>query len=312
MKKSVLFKINSLYRDNFRVTGYTFGSGEKALCVVGNMRGNEIQQIYTCSQLIQRLKKLEEEGRIREGREILVIPSCNPHSMNIGKRFWPTDNTDINRMFPGYDLGETTQRIAAGIFDVIKEYKNGIQLTSFYMPGVFLPHLRMMTTGFENTELAKKFGLPYVVLRNTRPYDTTTLNYNWQIWETNAFSLYTTSTDKIDRQSAKLGVQSILNFMAAEEMIDYKGPAGYQSEILDDRELVSARVRHSGIFECLVQVGQEVSKGERLARVLDPCDGEQKEEIDSPVDGIIFFAHDEPLTYENTAVFKIIKREPNH
>ena len=42
MKKSVLFKINSLYRDNFRVTGYTFGSGEKALCVVGNMRGNEI------------------------------------------------------------------------------------------------------------------------------------------------------------------------------------------------------------------------------------------------------------------------------
>ena len=55
MDKSVIYKINSLYRDNFRVTGYTFGEGEKALCVVGSIRGNEIQQIYTCSQLIQRL-----------------------------------------------------------------------------------------------------------------------------------------------------------------------------------------------------------------------------------------------------------------
>lgn len=308
MKKSVIFKIDSLYRDNFRVNGYTFGSGEKAICVAGAMRGNEIQQIYTCSQLIQRLKKLEDQGKICEGKEILVIPSCNPYSMNIQKRFWPIDNTDVNRMFPGYDLGETTQRIAAGIFEKIKEYKNGIQLASFYMPGVFLPHLRMMTTGFENTELAKKFGLPYVVLRNTRPYDTTTLNYNWQIWETNAFSLYTTSTDKIDRKSARLGVQSMLNFMAAEGIIDYKGPAGYQSEVLDDSELISARVSQSGIFECFVEVGQEVMRGELLARVLNPCDGEEKEKLLSPVDGIIFFAHDEPMTYANTAVFKIIKR----
>ena len=41
----------------------------------------------------------------------------------IKKRFWSIDNTDINRMFPGYDKGETTQRIAAGIFEKIKDYK---------------------------------------------------------------------------------------------------------------------------------------------------------------------------------------------
>ena len=31
------------------------------------------------------------------------------------------------------------------------------------------------------------FGLPYAFIRTPRPYDTTTLNYNWQIWETKAF-----------------------------------------------------------------------------------------------------------------------------
>lgn len=55
--------------------------------------------------------------------------------MNIHKRFWPVDNTDVNRMFPGYDKGETTQRIAAGIFETVSGYDYGIQLASFYLRG---------------------------------------------------------------------------------------------------------------------------------------------------------------------------------
>ena len=118
-----------MFRDDFRVTGYIFGEGKKALCVVGSVRGNEYQQIYTCSMLIKRLTELEGAGLINSENQILIIPSLNPYSMNIGKRFWPTDNTDINRMFPGYSLGETTQRIADGVFKVISQYDNGIQFT---------------------------------------------------------------------------------------------------------------------------------------------------------------------------------------
>ena len=145
------------------------------------MRGNEVQQLYVCSQLVKKFKQLEEESRIKAGHKILIIPSINPYSMNIQKRFWPTDYTDINRMYPGYDQGETTQRIADGVFKEIKDYKFGIQFTSFYMPGEFMPHIRMMEEGFSETELAKEFDMPYVVLRKVRPYDTTTLNYNWQV-----------------------------------------------------------------------------------------------------------------------------------
>lgn len=59
---------------------------------------------------------LSGRGLLNGGKSILVIPAANAFSMNIHKRFWPVDNTDVNRMFPGYDKGETTQRIAAGIF----------------------------------------------------------------------------------------------------------------------------------------------------------------------------------------------------
>lgn len=141
MNKRIIYEIKGMYRDDFRVTGYEFGEGEKSVCIIGNTRGNEIQQIYCCSQLIKKMKQLEEEGRIKEGHKILVIPSVNPYSVNIKKRFWPTDNTDINRMFPGYNLGETTQRIADGVFKEIMDYKYGIQFASFYMPGDFVPHI---------------------------------------------------------------------------------------------------------------------------------------------------------------------------
>ena len=309
MEKVTLYEIKALYRDNFRVTGYRFGSGEKAVCILGSTRGHENQQVYCCSQLVKRLKALEEKGRIAEGKEILVIPCANPHSMNIKKRFWDIDNTDINRMFPGYDAGETTQRIAAGIFEAVKDYSFGIQFTSFYMKGTFMPHVRMMQTGYENIDLARQFGLPYVVVRKPRPFDTATLNYNWQIWETDAFSVYTTNTERIDKVSARQAVEAILNFMSRQGVIRYPGYEGYLSRVVDDSQLATVRAQAAGFFECKVSVGDQVEKGELLAQILDPFDGSLRSNILSPVDGTILFAQDEAMTYDSTALFKIVLQE---
>ena len=80
---------------------------------------------------------LENHGFLQKGLSVTVIPSATPFSMNIGKRFWAMDDTDINRMFPGYDKGKTTQRIAAGLFEKLQGYEYGIQKASFYMPGEF-------------------------------------------------------------------------------------------------------------------------------------------------------------------------------
>lgn len=306
MEKQLIYTIPSLYRDDFRIHGYRFGSGKKALCVVGSLRGNEYQQIYTCSQLIRRLKKLEAEGKLDPEKEILVIPSLNPCSMNIEKRFWPTDNTDINRMFPGYNLGETTQRIAAGVFDVVSAYENGIQFASFYMPGSFCPHVRIMKTGYENVEKARQFGLPYIVLKVPRPYDTTTLNYNWQIWETDAFSLYTTTTERLEEESAAEIVDAILRFMAANAILMEEREKGMDCKVVSDREFLSVRPKTAGLFQAAVGVRQQVKKGQLLARILDTCVGDVIEELYAPADGVIFFLHDKPLVYANTAVIKLL------
>lgn len=306
MEKTILYELKSLYRDNMRITGIKFGEGEKSAVIVGGVRGNEVQQMFVCSKLVQKLQKLEEQGKIVEGKSILVVPAINPYSINVEKRFWPTDNTDINRMFPGYNLGETTQRIAAGFFEAVQGYEYGIHFASNYISGKFVPHVRVMETGWEDQESASDFGLKYTVIRKPRPYDTTTLAYNWQVWETKSFSLFTNQTDTIDMEDAKEMVNAVLNFLNNKGIIEFKNHKGYISSVIDEEHMLSIKSTSAGIFQNLVRTNQSVRRGQVLAHILDPFDGSIKEEILAPENGIIFFVHSKSLAFANAVLFKMI------
>lgn len=302
--------MKSPYRDDFNIEGYRFGEGEKTLAIVGAMRGDEIQQQYICAKMVAVLKDLERKGRIADGKSILVIPSCNPFSMNVSKRFWAMDGTDINRMFPGYDKGETTQRIAAALFAQIKDYRYGIQMASFYMPGDFVPHVRMLQTGYEDVETASHFGLPFVTIRKPLPYDTTLLNYNWQIWGCKAFSLYAGQTNYVEDSTSMQSVEAILRFLNKEGIVAYRNKnAGYESVVLDEKDLCNVIARRAGIFYRLKNTGMAVKEGDVLAQILDPYDSCVLEEVKAPVDGVVFFAHNKPLALEHAILYRIIKEE---
>ena len=46
--------------------------------------------------------------------------------------------------------------------------------------------------------------------------------------------------------------------------------------------------------------------GQPLAEIIHPYDGEIMETLYAPMDGRVFFIHNEPLTYANTAVIKLV------
>ncbi len=306
MKKKKIFELQSLYRENLVIEGYEFGEGGLGACIVGSLRGNEIQQLYVCSQLIRKLKEIEADNPERIKKKVMIVPSANHYSLNIGQRFWAPDHTDINRMFPGYDEGETVQRIADGIFQGIKDYPYGLQFTSNYVAGDYAPHIRIMRTGLEDIEDAKKFGMPYVVLREPRPYDTTTLNYNWQIWDTDAFSIYTGATDCVDNEKALMSYNAVLRFLNAKHIVDCPVEENQDSIIINEERLSTVQTKRAGLFHTLASTGQEIKKGDTLAFIYDPFEGDVREEIKSPVDGTVFFNYTKPMVYAKTIAFKIL------
>ena len=308
MRIETIFEIKSPYRYDFRIDGYWFGSGEKTVAIVGAMRGDEIQQQYICARIVEALKDAEYRNKIADGKSILVIPSCNPFSMNVSKRFWAMDGTDINRMFPGYDKGETTQRISAAVFEYIKDFEYGMQMASFYMPGEFVPHVRMLKTGYEDIATAQLFGMPFVTVRKPLPFDTTLLNYNWQIWGAKAFSIYAGQTNYVEDSTSCLTIDSILRFLKKIHVLDVRVQnAGYESIVLDEEELVNVIARRAGIFYRMIGAGPHVKEGQVLARILDPYDCSVLEEVKAPVSGTVFFAHNKPLTLEHAIIYRIQK-----
>lgn len=308
MYREKLYSLEGIYRDEFKITGFRFGQGDKSACVVGSLRGNEYQQMYICSQLIKELKKLEEHGQIAGNKSVLVIPCLNQYATNIDRRFWPLDDSDINRKFPGHIHGDTTQQIAAHIMKIIKGYSYGIQLTSFYMPGKFMPHVRMMETGFQNPSLANLFGLPFVVIRKPKPMDTTTLNYNWQMSGTSAFSLYTHCSDYVDDTSARQAVASILRFLTRMGIIKYNNHSGYIAEVINEDDLLPIMTDTAGFYRRLKEPGDAVYRGDVLGEIIDPYSGEAASKVLSPTEGLIFFAYTEPTVMEDEVVYKVIRR----
>ena len=309
MKQEILFTLDTPYRQQLEVEAFRFGEGEKTCAIVGALRGNEIQQVYLCGQIVKALKRLEEKGGIRPGKEILVVPCVNHFSMNVGSRFWPMDHTDINRMFPGYDAGETTQRIADALFRAVQGYRYGIQTASFYLPGDFIPHIRLMETGYEAKPEAMLFGMPYVVMHKPQPFDTTMLSYNWQIWDTMAFSVYTTETDEIDEASAQDAVLSVFRFLRELEVIDCDCPPGFISQFVEEETMENVLTPQGGIFRRLRRPGDRVLEGDVLAEILNPLTGEIKALLKSPCDGVVFFAAKNPLTPQHTVAFRIIRNQ---
>ena len=308
MYKEEICVVKSPCREDMVVHGYRFGKGEQSACILGSVRGNEMQQMYICSQLVRALKELEANGCINAGKSIMVIPVVNALGMNVSRRFFGVENMDINRMFPGKEDGDTTDRIAFQIFEKIKGYTYGIQLTSFYMTGEFVPHVRMMETGYQNTSLANLFGLPYVVVRKPTPIDIKTLNYNWQNEMTAAFSVYTNKNDTIDEKSARQAVAAVLRFLTRMGIIRYESHSGYISHVIMEEDLTDVHVKNGGIFKGLVSPGEDVRYGYLLAEIIDPYEGYVKETITAPTDGIVFFAHTEPLISQGGIAYCLIHR----
>lgn len=308
------------YRDPMDVRAFSFGvdakgrslgkgahahSLKRALCLVAGIRGDEIQQTLVCALLVDCLTKMESSGMLVPGNLVCVIPCANPASMGIGKRFWPGDKTDINRMFPGDATGETTQRVAAALFDHFRGFRYGVHLSSFYLEGDFLPHVRVMHGPGERRNHGADFGLPYVTHYAPGSFDTATLHYNWRADGTEAYTFYTKETTVADEAAASEAVRSVLRFMSARGIAQPVSPGGYRSVELAERALVPVSVPTGGVYCPQVQIGSVVEKGQLLAYVRDLLRGNVAAKMLAPCDGVVFYRARTPLVNEQTLAFQI-------
>ena len=97
--------------------------------------------------------------------------------------------------------------------------------------------------------------------------------------------------------------------MSKQHIIRYNGKNGYLSQVIESEDFIPVRAADAGFFESFVKAGDEIKKGQVLARIHDPYLGTVRSTLCAPVHGTVGFVHDEAVTYEHAAVLKVIREE---
>ena len=308
MEKIEVLRIESLSRAPLVVEGYLFkGTNSKApkVAIVGAMEGDSILPLYCASTMVDFFKNKIDKKNIKG--DVLIIPSINHYALNIGKWFWPLDNTDLNMMFPGYELGETTQRIAKKVFDAISGYDYGIILERRPDPATCLPYIKLYKSGYEDLESAKRFGFKMIHHRTMKSIDTVTLQYNWQLWGTKAFSIMCPSDNQVDKKIASQINQAMIRFMDNKKILNYHIFNGYESTVIDRNSIEVVKSPRSGIFISKELPGNYVSKDQVIGEIVHSLEGDVIHQFLAPCNGMITCFYSNSLIYEHAVAFRIAK-----
>ena len=298
MEKIEILRIESLSRAPLVIEGYLFKGTNKIapkVAIVGAMEGESILPLYCASTMVDFFKNKIDKKNIKG--DVLIIPSINHYALNIGKRFWPLDNTDINMMFPGYELGETTQRIAKKVFDAISGYDYGIILERRPDPATCLPYIKLYKSGYEDLESAKRFGFKMIHHRTMKSIDTVTLQYNWQLWGTKAFSIMCPSDNQVDKKIASQINQAMIRFMDNKKILNYHIFNGYESTVIDRNSIEVVKSPRSGIFISKELPGNYVSKDQVIGEIVHSLEGDVIHQFLAPCNGMITCFYSNSLIY---------------
>ncbi|MDD5212061.1 MAG: M14 family metallopeptidase [Sulfuricurvum sp.] len=309
MKRFDIVTLESPNRAPLKIEGFLFGekSYGPSVAIVGAMIGDHVNQLYVASQLVEYLRIKEIEGKI--SGKILVIPAINTYALNMGERHWPLDKTDINMMFPGYAQGETTQRIAARLFEALRGYDYGMILEGRRDQGMCLPYVKVIASGYEDLESAKDLGLSFIHHHPYNPVETAMLQYNWQLWGTKAFSIVFGKNGAIDYEISRDVQGAVVRFLSKRKLLKCPVFEGYHSNVINPHGITLLKATRAGIFTPSVSYGTHVQKGDRLGKIMDALSGKKLEKIISPCEGIVTCQYSHPLIFQNSIAFRIASVE---
>ena len=87
MIKETLYTMKSLHRDEFRIEGFRFGSGEKTMALIGAMRGERNTATVHLLADGGALERAGKYGRTRPRQEYSDHPLVQPLLYERGKTF---------------------------------------------------------------------------------------------------------------------------------------------------------------------------------------------------------------------------------
>lgn len=260
--------------------------------------GNELNGVAALHRIIRILDPADLAG------SVIAVPIVNIHALNARQAVNPVDNKKMNRCFPGKKKGSSSERIAHFLFNnAVVHADYCIDLHQRHVDPMIDKCVVRVTAneraGRASLELARVFGIGYILQEK---------GFEGQLARSAPQMGIPTIDPELggcrgwDDVSIGKGVKGILNVLKHYGLIRGKPE-------IPKRQLVARAVKpvfsDSGGFLLLKkQLYQRVKKGETLAKILDPF-GDTVEEINSPVDGILWAHTPLPVAVSGECVVSV-------
>jgi predicted deacylase len=302
-------------RQDFDIPWHEIGPADAPLrlALVAGLHGNELNGVFVLARLANFLQQVAAGERA--GTELLarvrVIPAVNVLGLNTRCRLWPFDGTDLNRMFPGYDAGETTQRIAHAVLRATAPAEWRVDVHSSNADFEELPQVRLYDPSEEERRAARWLGLPAVIERPVTPTVSATLANAWKlsggrslvIQAGQAGSLQQEHCERLFRALVdlleQLGLVIGLRLAEPENDVHFFGP----------RNVFPLIGEHAGWFVSRLEVGQWLQAGDLVGYVYDGFAGSLRAELRAPVSGLLAGLRRQPLLCEGDLVARLLTRQ---
>ncbi len=262
--------------------------------ISGGVHGDEINGIVAVKRM------LEEELFVPIKGTLIFIPLVNVYGFLSNSRTFP-DGRDLNRSFPGSRKGSLASQIANILtHEIIPQIDYGVD---FHTGGRMLsnyPQVRVDFKDKKGLQLAEIFGANFTV--NSPHIDKSFRKEAFKL-KKHILVFEGGESMRLDEHVVEEGIKGTGRLLRYLKMVEGEFSS---SKTMKIRESSWVRARISGIFNSSVSLGEEVRKGQVLAKISDPY-GQVKVPVKSNVEGHIIGINNSPVVNAGDALVHIGK-----
>ncbi len=316
MAERTLLSMTAPLREDFAIPYHDIGDPQRRprAAFVAGVSGTEINGIFVLARLASFLANVAAGGHPTQQltERVLVVPAVNLLGVNTRSGPWPFDRTNINRMFPGYDAGETTQRVAWALLSATRDAHYRIDVRSSNLDFEELPQVRLYEPRSEEREDACLFGLPAVIERPINRLYTSTLTYAWRAYGGENFVVQAGQAGYLQRHHSERLFRALVAFLQRTGIL--RGPELSQEEedlhYFGPRQAVPLLAERAGMFVSRLDVGVWIQAGDVIGHIYDAFDGSIRAEVRAPVAGLLTGLRRQPLLCQGDLMARLHTLRP--
>ena len=260
--------------------------------ISGGVHGDEINGIVA-------VRRMLEDNLIQPLKgTVILMPLVNVYGFLSNSRTFP-DGRDLNRSFPGSKKGSLASQIAYMMSSqIIPQIDYGID---FHTGGRMLSNYPQVRVDFKDKkgfELAKAFGTHFIL---DSPHIDKSFRKEAYKQRKHILVYEGGESMRLDDYAVEEAVAGTLRMLQFLEMVE-KAPQPKPGIILPESSWIRAKV--SGIFTSNVRLGQEVRKGQILAKISDPY-GQVKIPVKATHNGHVIGLNNNPVVNAGDALIHV-------